>query len=129
MERYVGRMMRNMSLAKMVNFTSGMWTPAIDIYETEDAVLVYIDVSGVDPEKAGITVDPKAITVSGERRFPHKNLHNIHQMEIEYGYFQRTVSLPVPVDVANASSALKNGLLIVTLPKLKNKGSIKIKLS
>lgn len=129
MERHMGRMMRNMSLSQMMVSHSGNWPPATDVYESENEIIVYMDVSGVDPEKLTVTAELMSVTVTGERKFPVVDMCCIHQLEVEYGRFERSVTLPVPIDVSSTNSVCKNGFLIINMPKKKHKGKVQIKLS
>lgn len=128
MERHLGRMMRNMSLSQMMISHSGSWPPATDVYESENEIIVYIDVSGVDPEKLTVTAELMRLVVSGERKFPVVDMCCIHQLEIEYGRFERSVTLPVPIDVPATTSVCKNGFLTIKMPKKKHTGKVQIKL-
>ncbi len=131
MERRLGRMIRSMSLSGMVRFTAngGGWAPSVDVFETGDSVLVYMDIAGVDVGDLAITVDRDRLTVSGERQFAMTDVCCVHHLEIEYGPFQRTVKLPVAVDVDKATSSCRNGMLVVRLPKLQPTGKITIEVS
>ncbi len=131
MERRLGRMIRSMSVTGMVGFSGAGtgWEPAVDMFETSDAVLVYMDAAGVDPKALTITVDGDRLTVSGERSFPEREVSCVHQLEIEYGPFQRTLHLPVAVDPEGASSFCKNGLLVVRLPKRRPRGKVLIEVT
>ena len=124
----MGRMMRNMSFPRMFPFQAGTaWYPAADIYETDEAILVYIDVAGIDREKMTVTAEPTSVIIAGERLFSSElNIRRIHQLEIEHGFFERTLPLPVPVDVNATTSLCENGFLIITLPKQHLKGKTKV---
>lgn len=128
LERQMGRMMRNMSFPRMFTFQTGTtWYPAADIYETDDAILVYIDVAGIDRNKMTVTAEPTSVIIAGERLFSSElNICRIHQLEIEHGFFERTLPLPVPVDADKTTSSCENGFLIITLPKQQLKGKINI---
>ncbi|MDH5297425.1 MAG: Hsp20/alpha crystallin family protein [Desulfobulbaceae bacterium] len=130
MERQMGRMMRNMSFPRMFPFQSGTsWYPPADIYETDDLILVYVDVAGINPDKMTVNAEPTSVTIAGERLFStEQNICRIHQLEIEHGYFERTLPLPVPVDVNSTSSSCQNGFLIIELPKQRLKGKIQVKI-
>ncbi|MEJ2689105.1 MAG: Hsp20/alpha crystallin family protein [Deltaproteobacteria bacterium] len=107
----------------------GNWPLAVDIFESEKEVLVYMDVSGVDPEKLTVVLEKEKLIVSGEREFPVLDLCCVHQLEIDYGPFQRSVTLPVPVEAEAVTSVCRHGLLVVRLPKRKTGGRIRIPIS
>lgn len=130
MEGHLGRMIRNMSLHRMNPLQSGTWPAATDVYESADEVIIFMDVSGIDPEKLSVVANELSVTVSGERQLPvSENITRIHQLEIERGYFERSIPLPKPVDTSSTSSTYKNGVLIVTMPKRKHQGKVRIKVT
>ncbi|PKN17608.1 MAG: heat-shock protein Hsp20 [Deltaproteobacteria bacterium HGW-Deltaproteobacteria-3] len=105
----------------------GSWFPAADVYETASALIVHMDISGMDPRTLSVVADGTQLTVSGERGYePHDMVSRIHQLEIERGFFERSIPLPKPVDVSRAVSESRNGFLLITLPLRQNTGKIKI---
>lgn len=127
MEKGLGRMMRNMTFSGMSSSFLGAWKPLADIYETNDSLILYMDVAGVEPEKLTVTATLLELTIAGERQCPVADVCCVHQLEIDHGTFERTISLPVPVEVAQITSTCKNGFLVVVMPKQEAKGKIKIK--
>lgn len=119
MERQLGRMLRNTYLTRMVQLQSESdWVPAVDVYETDNEVYVYVDSAGVDMSNMSVSVERTRVTVSGERHWPvRENLRRIHQLEIEHGYFKRSVAFPVPVDISSTSSGCLNGILEIRISK------------
>lgn len=106
---------------------AGNWVPAADVYETPSAIVVHIDISGMDPQALFVVAEGTKITVSGERGYKsQEQVSGIHQLEIERGFFERSITLPKAVDVAKAVSETKNGFLKITLPLRRNPGKIKI---
>ena len=120
MEKQMGRMMRTTSLARVVQLQSGSdWVPAVDVYETEQEIYVCVDTAGVDLNNMSLSIAKDHVIISGHRQWPlRKNLCRVHQLEIEHGYFERTISFPVPVDVADLTSRCINGILEIKLPKI-----------
>lgn len=130
MEGQLGRLMRTMSVQGMHQLQSGSWPAATDVYESDDSIIVVMDVSGVDLKDITVVAEERSITVSGKRRLPVTgNIKRIHQLEIEPGFFERTLSLPMPVDTTATTSNCKNGLLIIKMPKLKKKGKVQIEIT
>ncbi len=119
MEQRMGRMFRNMAVPRMTaSVHAGCWEPAADVYETEDAIYVYVDTAGIDPEQLSVTAERKGVTISGIRRIPEQaRIRTIHQLEIEHGKFRRSLSFNVPVDVSAVTSVCRNGLLEIRMPK------------
>lgn len=127
MQQQTGRMLRNMTIARMMPMGAGGWEPPVDIYEAENEVYVYADIAGVTRENLQVTVDEQRVVISGTRQLPdQQSIACIHQLEIELGEFQRTVSLPSQVDVDQVSSAYADGILVVRLPKRVRKGKVNI---
>jgi HSP20 family protein len=127
MEKQMGRMLRNMSLTRMSPFSGGDWVPAADIYETENEIVVCMDISGVDPGHISVVAEQRNVTIAGDRRFPPvENASCIHQLEIEHGQFKRIIPLPVSVDTDSTYSVYKKGFLMIHLPKLAQSGKITV---
>jgi HSP20 family protein len=97
---------------------TGMWTPAVDIYESNDAVVVKAEVPGLTKDQVGIEVKDGLLTLKGERKVEKEvKEENYHRIERAYGTFQRSFSLPATVDQEKISAVLKDGVLSLTLPK------------
>jgi HSP20 family protein len=94
------------------------WAPAVDLYEDRDNLVVTMELPGVKKEDIDISLHENNLTLSGERKEEKKYGENETQRaERFYGRFQRTVSLPKPVEAAQVKAAYKDGILTVTLPK------------
>ena len=129
MER-AGRMLRNMSLARMMPYKSGSWQPPVDVYEAEEVFYLYIDLAGVNKDSLAVIADEQQIRIKGVRKLPpQSSIACVHQLEIELGPFDRTVSLPATIDVDQVSSVYTDGILVITLPKRKKTGKVKIRIS
>lgn len=126
-----GRMLRNMSLQWMTPILdAGSWLPAVDVYETRDAIIVCMDVSGGDPRKLSVVAEEQLVTVSGERQRPSlAEVSSIHQLEIERGFFERAIPLPRAVDVSRVSSEYQHGFLVIILPLQRRQGKIRIRIA
>ena len=99
-----------------------VWTPAMDMYETSDALVVLLDLAGVDAEKTEVQAESHALVVRGmrrERRAPTRSheQRSYLALEIPYGRFERTVRLPAGLDTAAAHAIYREGVLEITLPK------------
>jgi len=92
--------------------------PAVEVSDTADAVVVKVQVPGVNKDDIQLTITEKALTVKGETKEESKKEYkNYHRQEFHYGAFVRTVALPVPVQAEKAAAQLKDGVLEVTMPK------------
>lgn len=92
--------------------------PAVDIYETKDAVMVEMPLAGVDPDKVDISVQDDILSVSGimERKTEVED-KNYMRREIRTGSFHRTLPLPTSVIGNKASAMSENGMLKISIPK------------
>ncbi|HEX4810124.1 MAG TPA: Hsp20/alpha crystallin family protein [Bryobacteraceae bacterium] len=98
--------------------TSRPWTPAVDIFETENELVLKADVPEVDPKNVQIKLENGILTLQGERRFEQeKNGKGYHRIERGYGSFVRVFTLPDTVDAEKVKADYKNGVLTVTFPK------------
>lgn len=94
------------------------WSPSVDILETEDALLLRMDVPGVELGDIDINMENHTLTVKGERKFDNtSNGRGYHRIERSYGSFARSFTLPDTVDGEKVAAELKNGVLNITLPK------------
>jgi HSP20 family protein len=97
---------------------SGMWTPAVDIYENNESVVVKAELPGVEKDQISVEVKDGILSLRGERKFEKEvKEESYHRIERSYGSFQRSFSLPVSVDQEKVTAQFKNGVLEVTLPK------------
>jgi HSP20 family protein len=96
------------------------WTPNLDMYETDEAVVVLLELAGVDPSQTEIRADPHRLQVRGVRRERHGSApagRTYHALEVAYGRFERAVPLPPGLDTEAAAANYQDGLLEITLPK------------
>ena len=94
--------------------------PPTDVYETEESVVVRLEIAGLRGNSSEIAVEIQddLLTVSGERVDPAGGAGcRYEQMEIQTGPFQRTVHLPGPVDETGAVARYDDGFLVIRLPK------------
>ena len=90
----------------------------VDLYETDDEVVVKASLPGVQPDETEISVTGRFLTIKGERREEDaEERPNYFRQERRYGAFQRVLKLPVRVDSEQADATLDEGVLTVRLPK------------
>ena len=91
--------------------------PEVDVYRTEEpaSLIVLVELPGVDPSKVEVVASARALLVAGERRRP-KDCGHYQQMEIDYGPFQRQVTLAEDVDPEHAAATYERGILTIRLP-------------
>jgi HSP20 family protein len=98
--------------------TNRPWAPAVDIYETENELVLKADLPDVDLKDIDVRVENQTLTISGERNFEKKDTtKGYHRIERNYGSFVRSFSVPNSFDTENIGAEFKNGVLSVTLPK------------
>jgi HSP20 family protein len=103
-----------------VHLAQTCWRPAADIYETADAILVTVDLAGVDIEAVDLTLFDDAIVVEGQRRLPAEDEGGLYHMaEIRQGPFRLEMGLPAAIDAEQVESCYERGLLQLTIPKSK----------
>ncbi|NPA92076.1 MAG: Hsp20/alpha crystallin family protein [Chloroflexi bacterium] len=92
--------------------------PQIDMYQTNDEVVVKATIPGVKPEDLHITVSGDVLTIRGEIKEEEEVKDATYLIrERRYGTFSRSVPLPVPVVADKAKAEFENGVLTLTLPK------------
>jgi HSP20 family protein len=94
------------------------WSPAVDILETENELVVKADLPDVPLEDIDVRVEDQTLSIKGERKFElDSNEKGYHRVERAYGSFMRSFAVPTSVDTEKVSADYKNGVLTVTLPK------------
>jgi HSP20 family protein len=98
-----------------VSGVSGM--PAIDMYQTNDDVVVKATLPGLKTEDVDITVTGETLTLRGEFKQENEQKEsNYHIREQRYGTFERSILLPTDVKADKASANFENGILTITMP-------------
>ena len=98
-------------------FLSG-WLPAVDLYEDKDNFHLRAELPGMKKEAIDISIRDGVLTLSGERKEEQtQDGTEVHRSERFVGRFQRTVTLPSPVDADKVKATYRDGILTVTLPK------------
>ncbi|HTR38531.1 MAG TPA: Hsp20/alpha crystallin family protein [Bryobacteraceae bacterium] len=98
--------------------TARPWTPAVDILETENELVLKADVPGVEMKDIDIQLENGTLTIKGERRFEKEEKDKgFHRLERSYGSFVRYFTLPDTVDPEKVKAEYNAGVLTVSLPK------------
>jgi HSP20 family protein len=98
------------------NLTS--WVPAVDIYETENELVIKADLPEINDKDLDVRIENNTLTIRGERKFEQKVKEGSHlRTERTYGSFSRSFSLPNTVNTEIIKAEYKNGVLTVELPK------------
>lgn len=120
MQREMERLLSHLGATKPppVRFGRRAWEPAIDVFETEEDVVVLAELAGVNQDEISLEAEPTRLVIRGERRESIAPRHKVyHKLAINVGPFEGSVDLPVAVDPVRAKATFKDGLLEVTLPK------------
>ncbi|TAH52448.1 MAG: Hsp20/alpha crystallin family protein [Chloroflexota bacterium] len=121
-EEFVGfssimdRMMSSLMLQDNGQLPS-LWRPPTDVYETQENVVILIEVAGMDSDKIQVEFGDKILRVSGRRSDQHLRAA-CHCLEVQYGDFASEVYLPGQYDVDAIDAEYKDGFLTITLPKV-----------
>ncbi len=101
-----------------------LFRPAVDMFESEDALILKMEIAGVRPQRLNITLsaDDRTLSIAGGRREePSEQRDRIrcHHLEIYYGEFEREIVLPagVRIDRESIAASYRDGFLHITLPK------------
>ncbi len=106
------------------------WSPAVDIYETENELVVKADLPDVSEKDIDVRVENNLLTVRGERKFEKSvSEDNYLRVERSYGAFSRSFSLPNTVNAEQIQVEYKNGVLTVTMPKREESKPRQVKVS
>jgi HSP20 family protein len=94
------------------------WSPAVDILETENELILKVDAAGVDLKDIDIQLENGTLTLKGERTFEKDDkVKGYHRIERSYGAFARAFTLPDTVNSENVHADYAQGVLTVTLAK------------
>jgi len=101
---------------------------AIDMYQTPTEIIIKTMVAGVKPEDLDISITRDMVTIQGKREESNDVVGNdFFHKELYWGSFSRTIVLPDEVEVEDAEAVNKNGLLIITMPKIDKHKQAKVK--
>lgn len=99
------------------------WSPAVDIYETENELVLKADLPDVNQKDIDVRVENQTLTVAGTRNFEKYNAGDkeakkgFHRIERSYGNFVRSFAIPNTFDTESVKAEYHNGVLSVTLAK------------
>jgi HSP20 family protein len=101
----------------------GSWLPPVDLCEMEDFVMVHVELPGVKASDIKIGLTSTQLTIQGQKKKGAPRQHVLSHLcsERSYGPFSRTIPLRWTVSVREATAELRNGILLVRLPKLKDR--------
>jgi HSP20 family protein len=118
LQEQVNRLFESSFPGRSDNSALTTWAPAVDIYETENELVVKADLPDVSEKDLDVRIENNTLTIRGERKFEKKvEEENYLRVERTYGSFSRSFSLPNTVNSEAIKADYKNGVLTVTLPK------------
>ena len=99
----------------------------VDVYETENEVVIQSAIAGVEPEDLDISIEKDMVSIRGERKETmEKNKKNYFYKECYWGRFSKEIILPAEVDNSRADAKMKNGIITIRLPKIERERKRKI---
>src|SRR5580658_9046474 len=108
------------AFSRMVNEpqSNRPWTPAVDIFETANDLVLRADLPDVDLKDIDVRVENQTLTIAGQRKFEQQDsVKGYHRIERSYGNFVRSFAVPNSFDTEHIGASFKNGVLTVSLPK------------
>lgn len=109
---------------------SSTWVPPVDIYETEQTIVLTAELPGVDPKDVEATVHEGTLYLKGERKYEKEvKEESYHHVERSHGSFARSFELPASVDAEKVQAEFKEGILKLTMPKKEEAKAKRIKIS
>ena len=107
------------AFTRPISLRDGGWSaPAIDMYQTDDEVVVKAALPGFNANEVQINITGDVLTIRGERKHEEEKKEKAwHIREQRWGSFERSVALPTAVKSDKASADFENGILTITLPK------------
>ncbi len=94
------------------------WMPNVDIFEDEEGLSLRFELAGIESKDVDIRFENGVLTLRGERKLEHEDKRDkYHRVELSYGTFTRSFSLPGSIDAEKIKAESKNGVLTVFLPK------------
>lgn len=118
LQNRVNRLFQESAVGQDEGLSTTSFVPPVDIYETEQNIVLKLEVPGVEQKDLDIRIENNTITIRGERKFETEvKEENFHRVERRYGSFQRSFTLPNTVNTEQVSADYENGILKVTLAK------------
>ncbi|NEU76773.1 Hsp20/alpha crystallin family protein [Hassallia byssoidea VB512170] len=94
------------------------WSPAVELSDTNDQLILRAEVPGLEGKDLDIQVAREAVSIAGETRYENKAEERGYlRSEFRYGKFQRTIPLPAAIKNDQVKAEFKNGILTLTMPK------------
>jgi len=111
------------------DLVASSWTPSVDIYETENEVVLTAELPGIEDKDIELKIDDNTLTIKGERKFEKEaKEENYHRIERAYGSFYRSFSLPRYIEQDKIKAKHEHGILKIIMPKKHESKPVSIKI-
>jgi HSP20 family protein len=118
LQNEMGRWMGQFTGVGPGNGQSSTWMPPVDVWETEDQLVLSFDLPGIPEDKIAVELEDNVLTVSGEReRTTERSSERFYRFERRHGTFSRSVTLPQGVREDAIEAAYTDGVLEIRVPK------------
>ena len=117
-DRIFDNFFHNQSVARPT--TEGNWSPPVDVVDAEDHVKFHAEVPGMSEDDVKVSVSEKVLSITGEKKTESEDTKDGYQLsERSYGQFQRSFTLPGNLMTEDIAASCKNGVLSISVPKVK----------
>ncbi len=118
--------LRNFLEQQGIEEDTDLYLPPLDAFETEDEYILNVEVPGSEPDSFRIEFSQNILTIQGRKKSgPCEGTPKYYLMERQVGAFKRVISIPAPINARGIKAVYTNGILAITLPKIKDRrGSV-----
>lgn len=120
MQRQINRFDEMAGLRREPEIT---WKPAVEIKDTQENVILRLEIPGVSGKDLDIQVTREAVAIAGHR-YDNKAQDSLFRTEFRYGKFHRVIPLPMAVENDQVKADFKDGILTLTLPKVAQRSQV-----
>jgi HSP20 family protein len=101
-----------------MQYSEGQAQPVpVNVFETENELMIVAAMPGIEADNVDISVENDTLTIRGDKRGPGQENHRYLRREWSYGPYERSIELPVEVDLEKANASYGNGIVTIALPK------------
>lgn len=100
----------------MIQSYAGFWSPSVDLYETADMLVMYVELPGMNLEELELLAHRRSIVVKGIRK-PTRTGLSAERLEIRTGRFEREIQLPCRIDLERITASMREGVLCIEMPR------------
>jgi HSP20 family protein len=131
LQREVDRLFDRFTPEKEDQNRTSVWSPVVDVHETEEAYVIHMDLPGLTRDDVTITFEKGALQVSGERKMwrDEEEKQQFHRVERWSGHFFRSFQFSHNIDAERIRASFENGVLAIELPKTEESKPRRISIS